>query len=102
MPIIKSAKKKLRQDKIRTKQNLLVKKAVKAAISVFKKKPTPKMMEKVYSLLDNAVKKNIFHKNKSARLKSNLSRLLGKKPSPQKTQEPKSSAKKAKSKKSSS
>ncbi|MBI4990928.1 30S ribosomal protein S20, partial [Candidatus Gottesmanbacteria bacterium] len=46
----------------------------------FKKNPTPSLLSKVFKVLDTAAKKNIFHANKAARLKSNLSKLLGKKP----------------------
>lgn len=80
MPIIKSAKKKLRQDKKRTQQNLLVKKIVKTTILTFKRKPTPSALAKVSSALDMAAKKKVIHANKAARLKSRLSKLVGKKP----------------------
>lgn len=76
MPIIKSAKKKLRQDKNRTRQNLLVKKSSKKVISIFKRQPKSAMLVKVFSELDKAAKKGIFHPNKVARLKSRLSKLL--------------------------
>lgn len=95
MPIIKSAKKKLRQDKKRTRQNLVVKKNVKTLILSFKRKTTPSNLVKVFSALDRAAKKKIFHPNKVARLKSRLSKLTGKKPQavlgkPRKTAKPKS------------
>jgi len=80
MPITKSAKKKLRQDKKRTQQNLLVKKIVRTAILTFKRKPTPAALAKVTSALDMAAKKKVIHANKAARLKSRLSKLIGKKP----------------------
>ncbi len=76
MPIIKSAKKKLRQDKKRTKQNQLVKRSVKETVLAYKRKPTLSSLAKLFSKLDTAVKKNIFHANKAARLKSRLSKLL--------------------------
>lgn len=76
MPIIKSAKKKLRQDKKRTKQNQLVKRSVKETVLAFKRKPTLAALAKLFSKLDIAVKKKIFHPNKAARLKSRLSKLL--------------------------
>ncbi len=79
MPIIKSAKKKLRQDKKRTKQNQLIKRSVKETVLAFKRKPTPASLTKLFNKLDTAVKKNIFHPNKAARLKSRLSKLLGNK-----------------------
>lgn len=78
MPIIRSAKKKLRQDKKRENQNLLVKRLVKTAITKFRKKPAAGELAKVFGLIDDSVKKNVFHKNKGARLKSRLAKLLGK------------------------
>jgi ribosomal protein S20 len=79
MPIIGSAIKKLRQDNKRQNQNLLVKKVVKEAIKDYKSKPSPSKFTLLDGLLSRGVKKNIFHANKAARLKSRLSRLLTKK-----------------------
>lgn len=79
MPIIKSAKKKLRQDKKRENQNQKSKKLVKDTILSYKRNPTPAALSKVFSVLDTAAKKNIIHKNKAARLKFRLSKMLGKK-----------------------
>lgn len=78
MPITRSALKKLRQDKKRTKYNLLIKKQVRETISAFKHNSTRSLFDKVASLLDTTTKKNIFHPNKVARLKSRLSKLLNK------------------------
>lgn len=80
MPIIKSAAKKLRQDKKRESQNKGIKKIVKKVIWEYKRKPTPSLLSKVFSTLDLAAKKNIYHANKTARLKSRLTRLLKKRP----------------------
>lgn len=80
MPVIRSAIKKLRQDKKREKRNLSVKDAVKEAIKKFKKNPSPSLLSKTYSILDTAAKKKIFHAKKSSRLKANLARLIGKRP----------------------
>lgn len=76
MPIIGSAIKKLRQDKKRQSQNLLVKKAVKEAIKIYKRNPNISQFSKLDSLLSRGVKKNIFHANKASRLKSRLSKLI--------------------------
>ncbi len=81
MPIIKSAKKKLRQDRKRRVFNLKQKKATLEAVSLFKKKPTDANLRKVFSALDRTAKKHIFHPNKAARLKKRLSKLLKKKSS---------------------
>lgn len=77
MPVIKSAKKKLRQDKKRTvaraKQETSLKDAVKAA----KSKPTAETVRLATKAADKAAKKHIIHKNKAARIKSALSKLIG-------------------------
>lgn len=73
MPIIKSAKKKLRQDKKRRLLNLIYKRKYKQALKEAKKNSRKKNIAKAYSALDKAAKKNIIHKNKAARLKSQIS-----------------------------
>ncbi len=103
MPVIRSAIKKLHQDKKREKRNLLAKKKVLEALKKFKKNPSPSLLSKTYSMLDTAAKKKIFHAKRSARLKSALTKLLGKKPTAQaiktKTSLKKKSTKSAKTKK---
>lgn len=79
MPIIRSAIKKLSQDKKHALQNLKIKKSVRLAIKKYKKNPSLKLFSLLDSELSGAVKKNIVHANKSARLKSRLSKLLGQK-----------------------
>lgn len=81
MPVIKSAIKKLRQSKVKRARNLVSKGALKNLLDAFKKKPTPGIFSKLVSALDKAAKKNLIHKNKAARLKSRLSKLLKKSPS---------------------
>ncbi len=76
MPITKSAKKFLRRSREKAIFNARIKKAVKEAIKEFKKKPSENNLRVVYKLLDTARKKNIFHKNKTARLKGRLTKLL--------------------------
>ena len=78
MPIIKSAKKKLRQDKKRAARNVVAKTKVKEAVKSVKKTPTKEGVSKAYSALDQAVKKKIIHKNKAARIKSQITRPNGK------------------------
>ncbi len=58
------------------KENVLFKTKIKLAIKQFLKKPTAEGLKSVYSILDKSVKKGIFHHNKTARLKSNLSKKL--------------------------
>lgn len=81
MPVIKSAKKKLKQDKKRTlyraKAEVVLKDAVKKAVTT----PSAKNVSAASSLLDKAAKKHIIHKNKAARVKSRLAHLLSPKKS---------------------
>lgn len=74
MPILKNAKKKLKQDKKRTIQNRKFKDAYKDSVKAAKTANTPDAISKAFSNIDKAVKKNIIHKNKAAHLKSSLSK----------------------------
>ena len=81
MPLIKSAKKKLKQDKKRTEMNAKYISAYKKIIEKIKKKKAGKgadLIKQAYKALDKAVKKNIIHKNKASRLKSSVAKLLKK------------------------
>ena len=78
MPVTKQAIKKVRQDKRKAAFNLRVRKAYKAAVIAFRKKPTAALLSTVYKTLDKAAKTNVIHKNKAARLKSQLSKKLPK------------------------
>lgn len=75
MPIIKSAKKALRQNKKRAGLNLGKKLALKNLIKKIKKSKSKKDIVMLYSLADKAAKAGIIHKNKAARIKSQISRL---------------------------
>ncbi len=83
MPIIKSAKKKLRKDKKRTTNNVAYEKAYKDAIKKLKSggKDVKSLMKKAYSVIDKAAKKGVIHKNKANRLKSEISKLSKRKKS---------------------
>lgn len=72
MPIIKSAKKKVRKDKKRTASNLSYVKTYRDTLKKIKKggKDAKTLIKKYYSQIDKAVKKKIIHKNKGNRLKS--------------------------------
>ncbi len=82
MPVIKSAKKKLRADKKRESANKKMEAFINLVIKKAQKKPTPGSIREAFKAIDKGVKKNIFHKNKGARIKSRLSKLLGKKSQP--------------------
>ncbi len=75
MPVIKSAIKKLRRDKKREKENDVFRKSFDSAIRLAKKQKSHNSINKAVSIIDRAVKRNIIHKNKAARIKSSLSKL---------------------------
>ena len=74
MPVLKHAKKKLRQDKKRTTDNLKIKKTYKKLLKAAKTDRTPQAVNAAFSSIDKAAKKNVIHKNKAANLKSKLTR----------------------------
>jgi len=76
MPVTKSAKKKMRQDKRRYLINQKIRQQMKAATKVMRKKPTKKALQKASQALDRAAKKGVIHKKKASRLKSRLAKLL--------------------------
>lgn len=76
MPVIKSAKKKLKQDKKRTIERAKVEAVVKDAIRNAVAAKTVKAVRDAVSMIDKAAKKHIFHKNRAARIKSRLAHLL--------------------------
>lgn len=74
MPIIKSAIKKVRKDKIRTARNKKREFALKTLIKKARATKSTKNLQDVFSALDKAAKVHLIHPNKAARLKSRLSR----------------------------
>ena len=76
MPILKSAIKKARKDKARTARNAIRALAVKRLIKAARRAPNAKNLTAVFSALDKAAKVHLIHPNKSARLKSRLSKLI--------------------------
>ena len=74
MPIIKSAIKKVRKDKLRTARNRKREDNLKALIKKVRITKSAKDLQAVFSALDKATKVNLIHKNKSSRLKSRLSK----------------------------
>ena len=77
MPISLSAKKSLRKSLKNHKDNVSFKNQLKNTVKKFLAKPTSDGLKEVYSILDKAVKNNIFHKNKAARLKGQYSKKVG-------------------------
>ena len=85
MPITSSAKKALRQNKTRRARNIKRKVAYKDAVKTFKKFGAAKNVDdakaklsEVYKTLDKAAKAKTIEKNKANRLKSRLTKLIGK------------------------
>ena len=75
MPILKSAIKKLKQDKKRTAVNKVYRENLRQAVKQARKEKTAKAVRLAYSALDKAAKQKVIHKNKAARLKSRLMKL---------------------------
>ncbi len=104
MPVIKSAKKKLRKDRKKEMVNKSLKTIFKKTVKTAEKNPSEANVRKAVKIIDKIAKKNIIHKNKAARIKSRLAKLsTGKKPAakasqkakkPSKTKPSKSRAKK--------
>lgn len=85
MPITRSAKKALRQSFRRRARNLIKKEAYKRLVrdvkklsAEGKKEEAQKLLPKLYKTLDKASKTNVIKKNKASRLKSRLTKLIGK------------------------
>jgi small subunit ribosomal protein S20 len=77
MPIIKSAKKRVKVARKATTRNVKTKRSLKAAVKNFTAslttgKKTSEAHAKAQSALDKAGKKNVMHKNKVARKKRQL------------------------------
>ena len=76
MPIIKSAKKRVKVSNKAAIRNSKTKRSLKTAVKAFTaslsgdKKKSLKSLDKVKSELDKAAKKGVMHKNKAARKKS--------------------------------
>jgi small subunit ribosomal protein S20 len=75
MPLLKHARKKLRQDKKRTLANKKVKTTYKSMLKEAKENPTAESISAAVSSVDKAVKNHIIHANKAARIKSSLSKV---------------------------
>jgi ribosomal protein S20 len=76
MPISLSAKKSLRKSLKNNKDNVLFKTKIKLIVKKFLAKPTVDSFKEATSIVDKAVKKGIFQKNKSSRLKSKFAKQL--------------------------
>jgi small subunit ribosomal protein S20 len=76
MPILKHAKKKLKQDKKRNIQNRKIKEAFRKLVKAAKADKTAESLSKAFSAVDKAAKQNILPKNRASRMKSSLSKIV--------------------------
>ena len=76
----KSALKRIRQDEVKRVRNRYQHKTTRNMLKKIRsagtKKEAQDMISAVYSHIDICVKKNIFHKNKAANLKSKLGKMV--------------------------
>ena len=76
----KSSKKRIRQDEKKRTRNRYYKKtartAIKALRSLTDKEDASQFLPKVVSMIDKLAKKNTWHKNKAANLKSELTHFV--------------------------
>lgn len=72
----KSAKKRIRQDEKKRLHNRYYKKSTRTAIKKVRemedKAEAEKMLPRLFSMIDRLAKRNLFHANKAANLKSGL------------------------------
>lgn len=80
MPLIKSAIKKMRKDKLRTARNRKREDSLKILIKKVRRDKSPENLVAVFSALDKAAKVNLIHPNKADRLKSRLSKDISSAP----------------------
>ena len=90
MPVTKTAKRALRGSKRKQKVNKSIIARLEMAMREAKSSKKAGAVQKAISLVDRAAKKKVIHKNKAARIKSQLAKLV----------KPIKTVKKAKSKKS--
>jgi len=73
MPIIQSAKKRVRTARKATIRNSKTKRTLRSSLKLFTKKITPASHSNAQSAIDTAIKKGLMSKNKAARMKRQLS-----------------------------
>lgn len=76
MPVLKHAKKKLKQDKVRTVRNKKVKDLYKKLIKEAKASKKADDVSKAFSGIDKATKHHILPKNRAARMKASLTKSV--------------------------
>lgn len=76
MPITKSAKKALRQSIRRREKNRVWKDKLRDAVKKAASEKSPAALSRAYKIIDKSAKKGLIKKNKAARMKSRLARIL--------------------------
>ncbi len=76
MPVTKTAKRALRSSARKTIVNKLTTSGYEVAIRVARKLKSKASVVKAIALVDRAAKKKVIHKNKAARIKGQLSKLV--------------------------
>jgi len=76
----KSSEKRIRQDIVKKTRNRYYKKSTRSAIAKLRELEdageAKKFLPKVISMIDRLAKKNTWHKNKAANLKSKLTKMV--------------------------
>ena len=80
MPLLKNAKKALRVSQRRQAINRRVRTRVKTFSDKVRQTMNEADLGAAYSAIDKSVKKKLMHKNKAARLKSQLAKIIKKTP----------------------
>ena len=75
MPIIKSARKRVKVTQKATIRNAKTKRLLKESLKTLTKTTNAENLKLAQSAIDRAAKKNVIHKNKAARLKSRAAKL---------------------------
>lgn len=81
MPVTKTAKRALRSSKRKENINKSIRNRLGVAMRLSKREKTEKKIRETISLIDRAAKRKIIHKNKAARMKSAISKILPRKSS---------------------
>ena len=76
MPVTKTAKRALRGSKKKQSINKLIVSKLEVAVRQAQNSKTVEKILTAVSLTDRAAKKKVIHKNKAARMKSQLSKLM--------------------------
>jgi len=79
MPQTRGAIRKLRADKKKAGVNLKSRRLLVSVVAGVRRKPSAKALKEAFSRIDKSVSKKVIHKNKAARLKSRLAKLVTKK-----------------------